>query len=221
MSALRDAGQGRAGRRAGGDGGGGNAGRLSVALHWGATALIVAQVALGLLVAGGGAPLPKPLLLGLHNTLGVVLMVLSLLRIVWNLPRSRLLYGGINPCTRILAQTVQLGLYAVLVLLPVSGWGLQNALGDPVVVFGGIALPTLVELDVATAALALRAHVLLTWALYGLVALHLAGVLFHVLVLRDGVVRRMLPARFSAPAAGRGIETIYLDIDGTNSESAL
>ncbi|MBN8799353.1 MAG: cytochrome b/b6 domain-containing protein [Stenotrophomonas nitritireducens] len=66
--------------------------------------------------------------------------------------------------------------------------------GSPLPWFGLFQLPALAARDPDLRQVLDTAHVWLFWTLAALVALHLAAVLHHQLLRRDGLLRRMLPA---------------------------
>jgi hypothetical protein len=78
--------------------------------------------------------------------------------------------------------------------LPLLGWALSNAEGKPVHLFG-LTLPALVSADEDLADTLQAWHLNAAWVLLGLVSLHVAAALWHHFVLRDEVLRRMLPKR--------------------------
>ncbi len=83
--------------------------------------------------------------------------------------------------------------YAVLILLPLLGWIAANAYGVTVYLAGVIPLPALVAPDKAFAERIGGVHGTVALLLLALIALHVAGALYHALVKRDGVMQRMLP----------------------------
>src|ERR1700688_94111 len=90
--------------------------------HWAMAALILAQIALGLVAANW--PL-SPLKLNLfvwHKSVGMLILALAVLRIGWSLGNpSPALPGGMAPWERHAAHASHLLLYALMILLPVTG----------------------------------------------------------------------------------------------------
>lgn len=173
-------------------------GRGAIALHWLLAALLAAQLGLGFGMPEGASGFA---LYQLHKSIGVLLLVLTLVRIGWRLTQRSppALEGGL---TGALAKAVHVGFYAVMLLAPLSGWALVSTapLEVPTVVFGLFALPHLpLAADAHEAADA--AHAALAWIGLGLFALHLAGALRHHLLIRDDLMQRMAP-NGSTMAAG-------------------
>jgi cytochrome b561 len=77
-----------------------------------------------------------------------------------------------------------------MIAMPLIGWGMLSAAGDPVVV-AGVHLPSILPMDGAMHGVLRQAHTWLALALFALVLAHLAAALFHALVRRDGVFESM------------------------------
>lgn len=164
-------------------------------LHWLMTLLVF--VALGLGVWASQLPKTGDLrgeVLFVHKSFGVAVLALLVVRvcarIVLGLPAYAAPLGWI---TEKAAGGAHLALYALMLVLPFSGWVMSNAAGHPVSFFGLYTLPSLVSPDKAMAGQAAEAHELFAWALGIVIALHLLAVVWHVLVKRDAVLTRMWP----------------------------
>jgi cytochrome b561 len=169
-------------------------GSVSIGLHWTVAALILlVQVPAGLTMnAVGRGPL-QDLLYNVHKTTGLVIFALAVIRLAW---RTRhpvpALPADLPDWQRTTAQTTHWLLYALLFLMPLSGF-LYTAMGGfPVPLFGLYDLARLVPENKPAAEVFETIHVSLQYVLYLVVALHVAGALQHHLVRRDGVLRRML-----------------------------
>ena len=81
---------------------------------------------------------------------------------------------------------------------PLSGWMMSSARGFPVSWFGYFQLPDLVPKSKPLYDALMATHHTLAWVLVAVVVLHVAGALKHHFVLRDDVLRRMLPLSTSA-----------------------
>ncbi|MFF7709260.1 cytochrome b/b6 domain-containing protein [Pseudomonas sp. NPDC007930] len=134
----------------------------------------------------------------LHESTGICVFLLVLLRLTWRwrhrppaLPR-RTPRGA-----RWLAQANHGLLYLVLLVMPISGY-LMAGNGRPVPVFRLFSLPGFPTFD-ALGEWANSVHVAGQYALYTLLGLHVAATVWHVAVLRDGLLERMLPAQRPAP----------------------
>ena len=84
-------------------------------------------------------------------------------------------------------------LYALMLVIPLSGWIYSSAAGVQVVYLGLVPLPDLVPKDKALANVLKTVHGTLNYALLALVTAHAGAALKHHWVDRDDVLRRMLP----------------------------
>ena len=84
-------------------------------------------------------------------------------------------------------------LYALLLLIPISGWRYSSATGVQVVYLGIVPLPNLLPKDKALADLLRGVHVGGNLTLFALVCLHTAAAIKHHWFDRDETLKRMLP----------------------------
>lgn len=128
----------------------------------------------------------------LHKQFGMLVLVLTVLRIAW-LAWDRMppLPDRLSRLERIAARTMHALLYLLMLTVPVSGYLMVTAAGDPLVVLG-VELPPVAARNTAVRDAAIAVH---TWGAYTLLALaclHAAAALKHHFVDRDEVLRRML-----------------------------
>jgi cytochrome b561 len=163
--------------------------------HWITAIAITVQWIIGLFLLGGMA-MAGNLWLTTHLSLGLVLLALALLRLTSRLfdhaPRR-----ARSPLVAIVAALGHAGLYALLLLVPLTGWlGYRPApFMPPPLAFGLLPMPVLAGVEGVPPRAMLSLHALLTWVLVALVALHGLVALFHAVVLRDGVLGGMLRGR--------------------------
>lgn len=179
--------------------------RTAMLLHWLVAALVIGNVVLALSVGWFPDALVRPAI-DTHKSIGITVLGLVVMRILWRLShRPPALPAAYPRRERRLAHAAHLVLYALILALPLSGWIHDSAFKDagahPLKLFGLVPWPRIgfiMRLDPATKA-AVHArwfsiHVMLSYGLYALLALHLLGVLKHELVDRDHVLVRMMPA---------------------------
>lgn len=163
-------------------------GSISRWLHWSMAILIGWQLfKFGDRVAEGEHWIGRTLV-PWHVSIGVLLMLLVLLRIVWALGQHT--HRPQHPTTT--AFWIKSGhflLYAVMALMPVTGTLVIVGAGYPVQAFGATLIPAAGEKAWASAIGEL--HSPLGWLLLFLVLGHIAIALLHHLVKRDDVLRRM------------------------------
>jgi superoxide oxidase len=169
--------------------------QTSIVLHWSTVLFIVVQFASAWLrEAVDHETSFAVVLLTVHQTMGVLTWVVTLARLVW-----RRYFADLPPfppsmpkLQQSMAKANEYGLYALLLVQPVSGLGNVLFHGRPFALFIW-EVPALLAPDPAIRSLFVKAHGLGAKALIVLIGLHAGAALFHGLVLRDGVLQRMLP----------------------------
>jgi cytochrome b561 len=165
--------------------------KVAITLHWLMAVLIIGNLAGGFLhdfvpTEGG----QRSLVMGLHKSLGLTAIVLTLVRLGWRLanpppPLPAYFTAG----ERILAKAAHGGFYAAMLALPLSGWVMADRNTRPLGWFG-VPVPKF-GLTRSMADSAHDLHALLGWVMLGLVALHIAGIVKHRWLDRDNLLPRM------------------------------
>jgi cytochrome b561 len=168
-------------------------GAVAKLLHWLIVALVVLQFALAWTMPDIPRGKPPEGLVNLHLSVGATLLIVMLARLAWRLAHGAPPSLVVAAWQRRLAGTVHGLLYALLIVMPLAGWAWASAKGWPVTLFGTVTLPALVPANWPYRSLASAVHQNVAWAILGLVALHGLAALYHQFILRDGVLRRMLP----------------------------
>ncbi|MBB2200613.1 cytochrome b [Gluconacetobacter tumulisoli] len=177
---------------------------VAIALHWVIAAGILTLIGMGLAMDHLSLPPMQVFrLYQLHKSIGITLMLAIVLRIGWRLcHRAPALPAAMPDIERRAAHGTHGLLYGLQVLLPLSGWALVSAsvFNIPTVLYGIVPWPHLPVLptlhDKAPVEAALKTlHHWGAWILTAVIALHAAAALRHHFVLKDGVLRQMLPAR--------------------------
>jgi cytochrome b561 len=170
-------------------------GAPAIVLHWVLALLIVFMASLGWYMMTVEREPGGPALMDLHRSIGLILFVLVLLRILWRMfHKPEPLPQGVPAWQTLLSTVTQWLLYACMVALPVTGiLGAEYSRNG--LAFFGIPLKLGIGTDRATSKLFFQMHEFLIWTLVVLVALHVLGALKHLVVDRDDVFNRMWPAR--------------------------
>ncbi|MDR6114474.1 MULTISPECIES: cytochrome b [unclassified Sphingomonas] len=161
---------------------------VAIAFHWAIAVLVVANLAIGLLhesLLPGTIPL--------HKAIGLTVLALTVGRILWRLGhRPPPLPAEVPAWARGSAHALHMTLYALMIVMPVSGWAMGSGrdVPRPVSWFGLFNVPPL-PIGKAAAGLGHEAHEILGWAMLALVAIHVAAALRHHYLLRDGLLARM------------------------------
>lgn len=138
--------------------------------------------------------------IGPHTAIGVSILVLTVLRLVWRLThKPPPMPDSMASWERVLAKTVHVIFYVMLIGLPIGGWLAGSYAHIPVDYFGLFTIPTLpVEKNYEIAASIMDQHTTGGKVVLVLVALHVLGALKHTFFDKVGGIKRMLPG--SGPA---------------------
>ena len=163
-------------------------------LHWLMAILILAMLFIGIGMVASVTDYHW--LASIHKPLGILILVLAVIRLI-----NRL----INPPPALPAEMpvwqrqVALGshilLYVLMIILPLIGWAMLSAAGNPVVLYGALHLPAILPHDAMLYAVLRQAHTVLALLLFALILAHFAAALLHALIFRDGVFQSMTTGR--------------------------
>lgn len=174
--------------------------KVAILLHWVIAGALAVTIAIGFAMPGDATGFA---LFQFHKSLGITILVLTVLRIGWRLTHRAppAVDRGFNG---FLAGAVHFLLYAFMLGAPLTGWAVAStsSLNIPTVLFGVVPLPHL-PLPQAINHRLEDAHELIAYLGLALFALHVAGALKHHLLVRDRVLRRMSPS--GSGAAGMGL----------------
>ena len=168
---------------------------LARLLHWLMALMVIAMLFIG---AGMVASVSErhEWLIHLHKPLGVAILLLVIVRLFVRFSTRQPPLPADLPGWQVLAAKASHGLlYALMLTLPVLGWAMISAAGDPVTLGIGLQLPAIVPANAALFAFLRRAHGYLAYLLFLTVLLHLAAALFHGWIRRDGVLQSMLSGK--------------------------
>jgi len=165
---------------------------VSIWFHWVIAALVVFNIIVGLF--HDSVPALRALM-GAHMAIGMAVLVLTLARIAWRLANPAPPFTErVAAWERATATTVRFIFYALLLIMPMTGWIMvsNGRHAHPVNWFGLFNIPEL-SLSPAAGGTAHTTHVVLGYAFAALVVLHVAAALRHHFLLRDSVLGRMIP----------------------------
>jgi cytochrome b561 len=177
-------------------------------LHWTMAAMVLTMLGVGVAMVASLADYHA--LVSVHRPLGIAILALVVVRSV-----NRLLNppppfpDSMSRAERLAAKASELTLYGLMFALPLVGWGMLSAARYPIVLYGSLHLPNILPHDAALYAQFRRAHTVLAYLFFLMFLAHFGAVLFHTLVVRDGLLGRMLPWKVAqagpapeSPAAG-------------------
>ena len=163
-------------------------------MHWFVAAAVIALLALGpvmkRLVPEGSL---RDNLYNFHEALGALVLIVMVVRLA-----RRLAFGtpapdsSMPPIEQRASLWAQYALYVLLFVTTILGWAGTNAYGDPVSVFGLFDFPTILGKDQPLSDRIILWHLVCGILIGGVVALHVAGALYHWLIKGDRVLQRMM-----------------------------
>ncbi len=164
-------------------------------LHWVMAAMVLTMlfVGIGMVSTVSGR---YHALLAIHRPLGIAILVLAVIRLA-----NRLLNPGpplpthLNKLERFAAKASQVVFYALMILMPLIGWGMLSAARYPVVLAAGVQLPPILPQDPLLYAALRRVHTVLAYAFMATFIAHFSAALVHAWIYRDGVFTSMAPWR--------------------------
>ena len=163
-------------------------------LHWWIAALVILQYVLANRVESAedaGSELLERTLMANHKSVGITILLLVLLRLGWRLyrppppplpmPRWQTRAGSIS----------HWGFYALLILLPLTGWLMSSAAATPVNWFGLLQLPDFIAANGGLEEVFEEIHETLAPLLAILGLLHVAAAAKHAVIDKDDALRRI------------------------------
>ncbi|RDV26779.1 cytochrome b [Alteromonas aestuariivivens] len=127
----------------------------------------------------------------LHKSVGILLLLVTLLRIVLRLKSSRPVRYGPRKA-QYLASVVHIVIYVLLFALFFSGYLISTADGRGIDVFGWFSVPALGQLFENQEDVAGDIHFYVAWTLIGLVCVHALGALKHHFLDKHPTLKLML-----------------------------
>jgi len=156
--------------------------------------LVITQFVLASIADDLPLGMRKLALLARHKSVGITILVLALARLGWRWSNpTPELPPTLKPYEVVLARFTHAALYTLLLAMPLTGWIMSSARSFAVSWFGLIQLPDLVSPSRPLYDAMLTTHEVLAWTLAVLAILHALAALKHHFVLKDDVLRRMLP----------------------------
>ncbi|MFT3974417.1 MAG: cytochrome b/b6 domain-containing protein [Amaricoccus sp.] len=169
-------------------------GRVSRLFHWITVLLILVMIPVGLTMI---QEIPRPLqdrLFVLHKGLGPVVLLVVVLRLGWRaFHPAPPLPADLPRLQRGAAAVVHAGLYLLLLVMATSGYVRVTTGGYPIEALNALGIPPLFGKHETVSAVAKTVHATALFALLALIAAHIGAAVWHGLVRRDGIVRRMWP----------------------------
>ena len=165
--------------------------------HWWTVVLVATQIPLGLYMTYRGNTLNirdglTNALYNSHKVVGIIILVLVVARLIY-----RLTHGAppdepsLEPWQKGASHATHWMLYLFLLVVPIGGY-IGISLFPALDIFGVISLPGLVSPNQDGASAVFYWHWLGAVVIVILVGVHVGAALFHYVIRKDGVLRRML-----------------------------
>lgn len=180
-------------------------GTVAIIFHWTIAILILTNIGLGWVFDDYSGP-TKAALLNVHKSIGMSVLILSVLRLVWRLMNpAPPISPWLKPWERTLAKLVHWLFYFFMIAMPLTGWAMVSA--SPLIHVRPTNFFNLFDFPVFPYVSTLPhdqmshiKHLLkaahtgyILYLGYALIVLHLLGAFKHQFFDRDGELGRMIP----------------------------
>lgn len=161
-------------------------------LHWLMAAMVLTMLGIGVAMVASLGDYAR--LVAVHRPLGISILILVVIRFI-NRQFSTLppFPPTMSEQERHIAHWSEILLYTLLFVLPLIGWGMLSAARYPIVLSGSIHLFPILPHNAMLYAALRKTHTILAYLLFAAFVAHFGAVVFHTLIVRDGLLDRMLP----------------------------
>lgn len=140
---------------------------------------------------------PKMAFYAIHESAGVLILLVAIARLLWRLRNPPPPHPADLPKPmRVAATAVHHSLYGAMILQPILGFLMTNAWGFPMrdatAFLGVINQPAFMAQNVPLAEALQLAHTVVGYGIAILLVAHIAAVVFHQAVRKDGTLIRMV-----------------------------
>jgi cytochrome b561 len=161
-------------------------------LHWTMAAMVLTMLCIGVAMVASLAN--HQVLVSIHRPLGIAILILVIIRFV-----NRLLNppppfpATMSRAERLAATASEYTMYGLMFVLPLVGWGMLSAARYPILLYGSLHLPFILPHDAMLYAVLRKAHTILAYLFFLMFLAHFGAIMFHTLIVRDGMLKRMAP----------------------------
>ena len=168
---------------------------LQRAFHWTMAVFIIVAMMIGIYASFlQPGTSPRKELLDIHKSLGMTVLVLVPLRLVYRFVVGEPPYSvSLSRFVHLAARLGHVGLYGLMLAVPMSGYTYSAAGGYSLPWFGVFSWPRLLSRNEVLARSAENIHFWVGWSFGALLCTHLAAVAWHAFAKQDEVMGRMLP----------------------------
>ncbi|HMJ94121.1 MAG TPA: cytochrome b [Allosphingosinicella sp.] len=174
---------------------------VSIWLHWLIAGLLVANLLLGFYHEDFSKPV-RASMMWWHKSIGLTVLALTIARLGWRLGHRPPPFDAVmKPWERKLASLIHWLFYAMLILIPLSGWLIVSSGKNPTTSwFGLLDVPPLPLRGEDAHELMEEIHEIFGYTMIGLIVLHVAGALKHHFEGHRHLIGRMAPWAYRSPA---------------------
>jgi cytochrome b561 len=161
-------------------------------LHWTMAAMVLTMLCIGVAMVVSLANYHA--LISIHRPLGIAILALVVVRFV-NRQLTTLppFPDTMSRAERRVAHWSELTMYGLMFALPLVGWGMLSAARYPIVLYAPLHLPFILPHNAMLHAVLRKAHTILAYLFFLTFVAHFGAILFHTLIVRDGILERMAP----------------------------
>lgn len=169
-------------------------GSITKIIHWLLFFLITAQFLLIWQYKAVSDTVEKSQYMLLHKSVGVTILFLTIIFIIWKLNNVKPVPSMIQPhWQHSLAKIVHQLLLILLIVMPLTGYSLSCAAGKVINYFNIFKLPCFLAANSKLAKLFDLIHQNLGFFILALAIVHILAALYHHFILKDQILKRMLP----------------------------
>lgn len=163
--------------------------------HWLISLCVLAQILIGFFHDDIADKTMRGNLMMIHKSIGLTLIVLSVLFILWGLFSRKPAWPDNMPVwERFFAHVAHKALYVLVLIMALSGWCMSTAAGYPSSWFGVFTvMAPWVPHSKPLASLFSDIHSICAWILVVIGCIHIFAALKHQFIDRDHILRRMMP----------------------------
>lgn len=170
-------------------------GIIAKTLHWGLAFALWGMFLFGRNIAHMKPALDNIHLYGWHKSIGMLLLMLILFRIIWRLvspPPAIITDATTTKMQILLARFIHFSLYVLMLSTPLLGWLASSASGFEMRFFGSFKIPLIIPEDPVLEDLLFNLHGISAILLIILSILHLIAALHRHFIKKDNTLRRMI-----------------------------
>lgn len=172
--------------------------KVAIILHWLIALLIIGQLAGGKIMKAMEGSQLKFEIFQLHKSFGIIILLLSILRLLWRLThKAPPLPEHMPKHEKLAAKVSHIGFYGLMIGIPLMGWAMVSAAPVTITtkIFKTVKWPNMpfIERSEGLQDFFSNAHELMALMITVLLLIHIGAALKHHYKDKDDVLTRMVP----------------------------